>query len=495
MNDTRRSFDAVARRREMILAGAFVVVAASGCGTASVSAPVPVPFTPSAAQTAFLDTVQRRTFDWFWETTNPRNGLVPDRWPTKSFSSIAAVGFGLTTYPIGVERGWITRDHARDRVLTTLRFFWRAPQGSTSTGVTGHRGFFYHFVDMETGLRFQNVELSTIDTGLLLAGVLFCREYFDRADAGETEIRALADSIYFRVDWRWAQDGEPSLSMGWRPDPAGHQNERGFIVSRWIGYNEAMLLYALAVGSPTHSIAPTSWNAWTSRYRWDRFHGQEFVQFAPLFGHQYSHVWIDYRGIQDDYMRRRGIDYFENSRRATLSQRAYAAANPNGWRGYSESSWGLTASDGPIDTTLSIEGRARTFHTYWARGAGAEEINDDGTLVPTAAGGSVPFAPEVAIPTLMAMRQTYGDDLFGRYGFLDAFNPTLRTAGLPLRHGRIVPGKAWFDTDYLGIDQGPILIMIENYRSELVWRVMRRNPYVARGLCGIGFRGGWLKCE
>lgn len=461
-----------------------------GCGNAVPPSPAAEP-APTPALLAFADTVQRRTFDWFWETTNPANGLVPDRWPTKSFSSIAAVGFGLTAYPIGVERGWITRAAARDRVLTTLRFFWTAPQGPAREGVTGHRGFFYHFVDMDTGLRFQNVELSTIDTGLLLGGVLVCREYFDGADPAEAEIRALADSIYFRIDWQWARDGEPSLSMGWRPDPAPHQNERGFITSRWIGYNEAMLLYVLAVASPTFAIEPSSWNAWTSGYRWDTFYGQQFVQFAPLFGHQYSHVWIDFRGIRDGYMRARGIDYFENSRRATLSQRAYASANPNGWRDYGGDIWGLTASDGPLDTTMTIDGRPRTFHTYWARGAGADHVNDDGTLAPTAAGGSVPFAPGPALAALFAMRERYGADLFQRYGFLDAFNPTLRSE-IPVRHGRVVPGKGWFDGDYLGIDQGPILIMIENYRSELVWKLMRRNPYVVTGLCRLGFSGGWL---
>ena len=449
----------------------------------------------SSTESAFLDTVQRRTFDWFWETTNARNGLVPDRWPTKSFSSIAAVGFGLTAYVIGAERGWIVREQARERVLTTLRFFWEAPQGTASTGVTGYRGFFYHFLDMDTGHRFATVELSTIDTGLFIAGVLFCREYFDRADPGEAEIRALADSLYLRMDWRWAQNGEPSLSMGWHPQ-ADLTSERGFITSRWIGYNEAMLLYALAVGSPTHPIEPASWQAWTSGYKWDRFYGQELVQFAPLFGHQYSHVWIDFRGIQDAYMRARGgqrMDYFENSRRATLSQRAYAAANPSGWRDYSADIWGLTASDGPLDSTMTVDGRARTFHTYWARGASSEEVPDDGTLAPTAVGGSVPFAPEIAIPALVAMRQRYGDALFGRYGFFDAFNPSLRSAQLPVRQGRIVSGTGWFDTDYLGIDQGPILAMIENYRTELVWRLMRKNPYVARGLCRLGFTGGWLE--
>ena len=478
------------RGRVALLALASGLIASTACANASVG--VAPPFTPTTAQNAFLDTVQRRTFDWFWETTNAGNGLVPDRWPTKSFSSVAAVGFGLTAYLVGVERGWVAREQARDRVLTTLRFFWNAPQDSASTGVTGYRGFFYHFLDMSTGLRFATVELSTIDTGLLLAGVLACREYFDRADPQEQEIRMLADSLFRRVDWRWARDGEASLTMGWRPDPAPHQNERGFITSRWIGYNEAMLLYAMAVGSPTYDIDAASWQAWTSGYRWGRFQGQDFVQFAPLFGHQYSHVWIDFRGIQDEYMRGRGIDYFENSRRATLSQRAYAQANPAGWRDYSADIWGLTASDGPLDSTMVIDGRSRTFHTYWARGAGGDHVNDDGTIAPTAAGGSVPFAPELAIRALVVMRERYGADLFQQYGFLDAFNPTLRDPVVPLRHGRVVPEKGWFDGDYLGIDQGPILLMIENYRTELVWRLMKKNPYIVTGLCRIGFRGGWL---
>jgi hypothetical protein len=280
--------------------------------------------------------------------------------------------------------------------------------------------------------------------------------------------------------------------MGWRPEPAPYENARGFITSRWIGYNEAMLLYAFAVGSPTHPIDPSSWQAWTSGYKWGRFYSQDFVQFAPLFGHQYSHVWIDYRGITDAYMQSRGIDYFENSRRATLAQREYAVANPNAWRDYSADVWGLTASDGPIDTAMTVDGRTRAFHTYWARGAAATEINDDGTIAPTAAGGSVPFAPEITIPSLIAMRQRYGNNLFGRYGFLDALNPTVRSAAIPVRQGRVVDGTGWFDTDYLGIDQGPILLMLENYRTALVWRYMTKSPYVVSGLCRIGFTGGWL---
>jgi hypothetical protein len=192
-------------------------------------------------------------------------------------------------------------------------------------------------------------------------------------------------------------------------------------------------------------------------------------------------------------MRERGIDYFENSRRATLAQRAYAMANPNGWTDYSEDIWGLTASDGPIDTTLVIDGRERRFHTYWARGADADDIRDDGTIVPTAAGGSIPFAPEVTLPALLAMRQRYGDHVFREYGFIDAFNPTFRDSTITLRHGSVVPGIGWFDDEYLGIDQGPIVLMLENHRTGLIWELMKRSPYIVRGLCRAGFTGGWLE--
>jgi hypothetical protein len=275
--------------------------------------------------------------------------------------------------------------------------------------------------------------------------------------------------------------------MGWHPEPG-----RGFIPHDYRGYNEAMFLYVLALGSPTHPVEPAAWAAYTSTYRWADFYGQEHVNFAPLFGHQYSHAWIDFRGIRDAFMREKGIDYFENSRRATLSQRAYAIANPMGWKGYGPDMWGLTACDGPEDTVLVIDGRPRQFWTYRARGAAADEVQDDGTLAPTAAGGSIPFAPEIAVPALMEMRRRYGENLFTRYGFLDSFNPTL-TEPMLLQHGRIVPGVGWFDGDYLGIDQGPIVLMIENHRSGLVWRLMRDNPYIVRGLCRAGFTGGWLE--
>lgn len=447
------------------------------------------PAGPPGAATAFLDTLQQRTFGFFWELSDSATGLTPDRWPTPSFSSVAAIGFALTAYPVGVERGWIGREAAEARVLATLRFLWTAPQGADPSGVTGHRGFFYHFLDMEQGRRFETVELSTIDTALLMAGVLAAQAYFDApADSGEAAIRALADSLYLRVDWEWAQARPNGIAMAWRPD-------EGFSTHDWKGYNEAMILLVLALGSPTHPVPPAAWDAWTNTYRWGTLHGYEHLGFAPLFGHQYSHVWIDFRGIQDEYMRARGIDYFENSRRATLAQREYAIANPAGWAGYGPQAWGLTASDGPADTTVVIGGREREFRTYWARGAGPFHAPDDGTIAPTAAGGSVPFAPEVAIPVLAAMRRTYGDHLFGEYGFRDAFNPTFAAAGVAPETGRVVPGGAWFDVDYLGIDQGPILLMIENHRTGFVWELMKRSPYVVRGLCRAGFRGGWLEAE
>ena len=474
------------------------LIAAGSVLACATAATVPVlrepPAAPlSVAENAFADTLQHRTFLYFWETANPANGLVPDRWPTPSFSSVAAVGFALTAYPVGVEHGWVTRDQAQKRVLTTLRFFWAAPQGPQKSGVTGYHGFYYHFLDMQRGERFESVELSTIDTGILLAGALFCRQYFDNASAGDSTIRALADSLYYRADWNWARDGDSTLSMGWRPDSAKYQNSRGFIDTHWRGYDEGMLVYILALGSPSHPIASSAWNGWTATYRWADFEGEQFLQFPPLFGHQYSHVWIDFRGIADAYMRDRGSDYFQNSRKAVLSQRRYAIANPEGWHGYNATTWGLSASDGPLDSTFVVHGVQRTFHTYWARGAAASEVRDDGTIAPTAAGVSVAFAPELAIPALRSMRARYGYALFSRYGFVDAFNPTLDYPVSPLHHGYIIPGLAWFDRDYLGIDEGPIVTMIENERTGMIWSRMRENANVVRGLCRAGFTGGWLQ--
>jgi hypothetical protein len=338
---------------------------------------------------------------------------------------------------------------------------------------------------MQTGARFKDTELSSVDTTLLLGGVLFAQSYFDRPDPAEAEIRALAERIYRRVEWDWMQPRPPRIGMGWKP-------ESGMLDYDWNGYNEALLVYVLALGSPTHPVDPAAYAGWTSTYdkSWGSVAGQEFLTFPPLFGHQYSQVWLDLRGVPDEYMRRHGIDYFENSRRATLAQRAYAIANPQGWKGYDASVWGLTACDGPIDATISYRGEPRLFRTYSARGVGREFAFDDGTLAPTAAIGSMPFAPEIVIPALEAMHARY-PQAYGQYGFLDSFNPSFDFPDAKLHHGRIVDG-VWVDGDYLGIDQGPIVLMIENHRSGFVWQVMRRNAHVQRGLRRAGFRGGWL---
>lgn len=460
----------------------FIRMTALGLG-AGLGATVAGP-TVAAATTAdgLLDDIQRRTFRFFWETSNAENGLARDRWPTPSFASMAAVGFALTAYPIGVERRFVARNAAAARVIATLRFLEGAAQGDAPQGMTGHKGFFYHFVDMARGARFETTELSTVDTALLLGGILFCQSYFDRPD--EIEIRERAERIYARVDWRWAAPRPDVVALGWDP-------ESGFLPYDWRAYNEAMLVYILGLGAPDHALPAESWAAWSAPLpqHWGREGGQEFVRYPSLFIHQYSHIWVDFRGIRDSFMRNRGIDYFENSRRATLAQYAYAQANPMRWRGYGRRLWGLTACDGPADTTLTIGARQRRFRTYAGRGAGGF---DDGTVAPAAAGGSVPFAPELCIPALAAMRRDHGAHLYGDYGYFDALNPSFTNASIPIRQGRVVPGRGWYDTDYLGIDQGPILAMIENYRSGLVWRVMRGNAHIRRGLERAGFTGGWL---
>ena len=441
--------------------------------------------TQSVNKNALLDDVERRTFHYFWDLADPNTKLIPDRAPTPSFSSIAAVGFGLTAYGIGAHRGYVTREAAAQRTLETLQSMLAMKQGPEASGVSGYKGFFYHFLDMQTGERFKTVELSTVDTALLLAGALFAQSYFDRDDATEAAIRKAADELYARVEWDWAQPRKPAISMGWTPESGPHGWD-------WRGYNEAMIVIILALGSPTHPVDAAAWDEYTKTYKWGTFYGQEHLLFAPLFGHQYSHVWIDFRGIQDAYMREHGIDYFENSRRATLAQHAYAVANPNGWRDYSATIWGLTACDGPMDETVTIDGRERTFHSYHARGATKDDIRDDGTLAPTAAVASIAFTPDLAMKAMQAMQTRYGANLYSTYGFVDAFNPTLRTAP-DLKHGRIDPQLGWFDVDYLGIDQGPIIAMIENERSGLVWEVMKKNPHVVRGLKRAGFDGGWLR--
>ena len=470
---------------------AFVLlVLLSGAPAHAQRVPPPQPAVQPA--TLSLEDIEHRTFEFFWQTANPENGLVPDHWPMGDtpFSSIAATGFALTAYPIGVERGWITREQARQRVLTTLRFFANAPQGASEDDDAGYNGFFYHFLDMKSGLRYGRwVEVSTIDTTLLMAGVLFDETYFDQDNPEEREIRQLAEKLYRDIDWNWAQVRSPLVSMGWTPGGK-------FIPHDWEGYDEAMILYILALGSPTHPVQPDAWSAWTSTYHltWGSFMGGlPHIGFAPLFGHQYSESWIDFRGIRDAFMRLHDMDYFENSRRSVIGQHAYAVATIGHFEGYGKDIWGLTACNGPGNFTWTrSDGIKVKFHGYRARGADVGHIIDDGTIAPTAAIASIVFAPDLVLPTIQAMYQRYGKWLYSKYGFVDAFNPSFRLTKAKVHSGEVVPGEGWFDNEYLGIDQGPILLMIENYRSGFVWKVMRRNPHIRVGLERAGFQGGWL---
>jgi hypothetical protein len=402
---------------------------------------------------ALLDTLQHTAFDYFWNEANPTNGLIKDRSTPTSPCSIASLGFGLTAICIGIDHGWVTREAGRERILTALETLWNTPQGSGATGYIGHQGFYYHFLDMNTATRAGDSELSTIDTALLFAGILDAEQYFQGADSLDARVRALADSIVHRADWEFMRNSGVGIRMGWKPGT-------GFLgFGNWVGYNEAMIMYILALGSPTHPVLSSTWFTWTSGYgtAWSTQYGQTYLIFPPLFGHQYSHCWIDYRNIQDAFMRSKDITYFENSRRATYAQQAYCIANPGGWIGYGASLWGLTASDDPLVG-------------YQAHGAPPPQ-NDNGTITPTAAASSIAFAPEIVIPTLHYMYDSFQVELWSIYGFKDAFNLTY----------------GWWDTDYIGIDQGPIIIMIENYLNGSVWERFMEIPEVQAGLQVAGF--------
>ena len=418
-----------------------------------------------------LETLQRLTFDYFLKETNPENGLVPDSTRQGAPCSITATGFALAAYPVGVERGFITRKDAIQRTLTTLRFFWNSSHGPEREA-TGYKGFYYHFLDLKTGRRTWDCELSTIDSTFLIAGALTAAEYFNNDAEDEREIRTLADAIYRRADWRWAQNRGVTVTHGWRP-------ESGFIKYRWRGYNEALILYMLGLASPTHPLPAKSYRSWTRTYEWKKLYDQEFLYAGPLFIHQLSHMWIDFRGIQDEYMRHKAIDYFENSRRATYIQQQYAIRNPRGFRGYGEYIWGLTASDGPGPASRKIQGRLRRFYDYSARGV--PNGPDDGTLAPWAVVASLPFAPEIVLRSIQHFDDAF-PEMTSKYGFKCSFNPTFSTAS----------SKEWISKGYYGLDQGPIVLMIENYRSGFLWRLMRRCPYIVEGLRRAGFSGGWL---
>lgn len=469
-----------------------------------------VPALRKVADEALLDDTEHAHFNYFVDQSDPKTGLTKDRSQPDSAASIAAVGFSLTSYPIGVERGWVTREQAADYTLKVLRTLWNTPQGDKAEGESGYHGFFYHFLDPKTGTRAWKSELSTIDTALLMSGVLFSKNYFNGESKDETEIRDLADKLYQRVDWQWALNSDKRVSMGWNP-------ESGFIKYDWQGYCEGQILLLLGMGSPTHPLPKDVWDKFNSTESLYTYGGQKYIDFRPLFGHQYTQSWVDFRGINDDKNRSLGFDYFENSRRATLAQYEYGQKNPLGFKDYGKYDWGWTASDGPGDAYNQPQGfqprnsllmnrlkdLAQTspstlpgrnllnnyfllqplqthFFSYIARGA--PESTDDGTIAPTAAASSIAFAPEVVLPTLYHWRLNR-PEIWSRDGFKDAFNPTAD------------PKKpsGWVDTDSLGIDQGPIVLMTENYRSGMVWDTMKKDPYLVKGLKQAGFTGGWLK--
>ncbi len=421
-----------------------------------------------------LDAIQREAFNYFLHETNPANGLVVDATRENCPASIAAVGLALTSYPVAVDRGFMARTEAATRTLATLRFFWGSPQGP-EPGATGYRGFYYHFLDMQTGARAWQSELSTVDSALLLGGMLTAAAYFDGASAAEREIRELAEALYARVDWRWAQNEGLTVTHGWTP-------EAGFLPYRWQGYDEALLLYLLGLGSPTHPLPPESYRAWATTYDWRTVDGTSYLHAGPLFTHQLSHLWVDFRGIRDAFMREKDCDYFENSRRATFMQQRYAIRNPHGYAGYGEWCWGLTACEGPGSVCRVIDGVPREFFGYVARGV--PDGPDDGTIAPWGVVASLPFAPEIVMPTIASFRRLR---LGGghRYGYKTVFNPTFPDpAGSK---------NGWVSPTFCGLNQGPIVIMIENFRSEGIWRLMRNCDALVKGLLAADFSGGWLE--
>jgi hypothetical protein len=416
------------------VAAALPLVIGGSCRTSPVTRRARL----NADDHAFLDELQRASFRFFQECAHVRTGMVKDRdratGPTSiRISSIAATGFGLSAWCIAEERQWVKAAEARDYVLATLRYIARE--------LPHERGFHFHFIDWETGGRVWNSEASSIDTALLLCGVLTCRAHFK-----DPEIRALASAIYDRVDFDWLRNGGETLTHGWKP-------ESGFLNSRWSSYCEHMMLYLLALGSNTHALRPDAWHAW-KRPR-VRYAGLDFISdpLAPLFIHQYSHAWFDFQGRRDAH-----ADYFENSLTATRAHREFCAALGAEFPHYSRALWGITASD-------SAKG-----YVVWGGPPRFGPI--DGTLVPCAAGGSLPFLPREGVACLRRMRADY-PQAWQRYGFVDAYNPD----------------TGWFAPDVIGIDLGITLLMAENARTGFVSRTFMRNPEASRAMRLTGFSG------
>ncbi len=422
---------------------------------------------------AVLLALQADAFSYFANEVNPATGLIADKtragWP----ASIAATGMALACYPVAVEHGWLSREAAVQRTLVTLQFFRDSPQGPT-TDSAGYKGFYYHFLDMQTGQRAWSCELSTVDTGFLVCGALVAAQYFEQDRTAEAEIRRLADELYRRVEWPWALNGGASLTHGWTP-------ESGFLPYRWEGYDEALLLYVLALGSPTHPVPPESYRAYTATCHWKKIYDYEYAYAGPLFVHQYTHMFLDTRGIQDEYIRQHGSDYFENSRRATLAQREFAIRNPLECEGYGANCWGLTACDGPGPTTMKLNGVLRVFHDYVARGVPYGP--DDGTVAPWAVVASLPFAPEVVLPAIRWFNAMHLNDIHP-FGYPATCNVTFPD--------RSQSPHCWVSPYHFGINEAPMVLMIENFQTDLIWRLTRQCEPIIAGLRRCGFTGGWL---
>jgi hypothetical protein len=418
---------------------------------------------------ALVERLQRAAFGYITDYVNVENGLVADTSRDGSPCSIAVVGFALSSYPVAISNGWMSRANAAARTLRTLQFFWNSPQGD-QPDATGYKGFYYHFLDMKTGRRVWQCELSLIDTTLLLAGVLVAGCYFD-GDGDETEIRALADALYRRVDWNWAQNGGETVTQGWKP-------ECGFLHYGWEGYNEATILYVLGLGSPTHPLSPAGFTGWTSTYQWENMLGQDVLSSGPLFTHLFSHAWIDFRGIRDAFMRQKGCDYFQNSQRAIAVHREYGARNPHDYAGYGRDFWGVTAGDGPGDQLLRENELDRRFFGYMSRGIPYGP--DDGTIAPWAMLATLPFGPDVAVRGTRHLLETW-PQVCVNDRFSSGFNPTL-----------IGNGGGWLSEGWYGLDQGLLVLMIENHRTGMIWDIMRDCPHVRAGLRRASFDGGWL---
>lgn len=426
-----------------------------------------IDYTLNTADEKMLDSIQYKTFLFFLNEHHPDKGIVKDRSAQWAPASIAATGFGLPGFAIAVERKWITREKAAEITLNTLRFFANSPQNNDINGV-GYNGFYYHFLKMDTGTREWNCELSSIDSGILFMGIIFARNYYNKTTDEEKEIRTLSEELLSRLEWDlfYMPDNSKhpnTISMAWKP-------EEGQLNWGWHGYTEALFLYILAAGTDMKNI-DKSYNGWLRTYEWSTpYKGLSHVIFPPLFGHQFSHTFIDFRKLADQYMKEKGIDYFENSRRATLAQQQYAIENPKGWKDYDAYTWGFTASDGPGEKYNFGD---KKFEGYAGRGASGKDhtVAEDGTIAPYAVLSSLPFTPELSIATIKNMNSVYGNTLWGKYGYYDSFNPTAK----------------WVNNDFIGIDQGPMLLMIENFRTGLIWEYVMKDPIIQKGLKKLNF--------